>query len=38
MDYCDDGKLVFFEDATHWVQHDEAGNVTALLLDFMALP
>jgi len=35
MDYCDDGKLVFFEDATHWVQHDEAGSVAALLIDFI---
>jgi pimeloyl-ACP methyl ester carboxylesterase len=34
MDYCTNGKLVLFEDATHWVQHDEAKNVTALLLDF----
>jgi pimeloyl-ACP methyl ester carboxylesterase len=35
MDYCEDGKLVFFEDATHWVQHDEAKNVTKLLLEFL---
>jgi pimeloyl-ACP methyl ester carboxylesterase len=35
MDYCDDGKLVFFEDATHWVQYDEAENVTKLLLEFL---
>jgi pimeloyl-ACP methyl ester carboxylesterase len=35
IDYCDDGKLVLFEDATHWVQHDEADNVTTLLLDFL---
>jgi pimeloyl-ACP methyl ester carboxylesterase len=35
MDYCEDGKLVFFEDATHWVQHDEAEDVTKFLLDFL---
>ena len=34
LDYCEDGKLVFFEEATHWVQHDEANNVNMLLLDF----
>jgi pimeloyl-ACP methyl ester carboxylesterase len=35
LDYCEDGKLVFFEDATHWVQHDEAEEVTNFLLDFL---
>jgi epoxide hydrolase 4 len=35
MDYCKDGKLVFFEDATHWVQHDEAENVNRLLVKFL---
>jgi pimeloyl-ACP methyl ester carboxylesterase len=35
IDYCEDGALVFFEDATHWVQHDEAENVTKLLLEFL---
>jgi pimeloyl-ACP methyl ester carboxylesterase len=33
LDYCDDGKLVFFEDATHWVQHDDAEEVTNFLLE-----
>jgi pimeloyl-ACP methyl ester carboxylesterase len=36
MDYCDDGKLVFFEDATHWVQLEESENVNQLLLEFLA--
>jgi pimeloyl-ACP methyl ester carboxylesterase len=36
MDYCADGKLVFFEDATHWVQHEEAENVNQLLVEFLA--
>jgi pimeloyl-ACP methyl ester carboxylesterase len=35
IDYCDDGKLVFFPDATHWVQHDEAEEVNQHLLDFL---
>jgi pimeloyl-ACP methyl ester carboxylesterase len=34
LDYCKDGKLVFFEDATHWVQHDDAGAVNQLLIEF----
>lgn len=34
IDYCDDGKLIFFEDATHWVQHDRAADVSALLVEF----
>jgi pimeloyl-ACP methyl ester carboxylesterase len=32
MDYCDDGKLVFFPDATHWVQLDAAQEVNELLI------
>jgi pimeloyl-ACP methyl ester carboxylesterase len=35
IDYCDDGKLIFFPYATHWVQHDEAEEVNHLLLDFI---
>jgi len=35
MDYCEDGKLVFFEEATHWVQHDESESVNELLLEFL---
>ena len=36
IDYCDDGKLVFFEDATHWVQHDEYESVNQFLLEFLS--
>ena len=36
MDHCDDGKLAFFEDATHWVQHDEAETVNQLLIEFLS--
>jgi len=32
---CDDGKVVFFEHATHWVQHDEATEVNKHLIDFL---
>lgn len=34
LDLCDEGKLVFFEQATHWVQHEEAEKVNARLIDF----
>jgi pimeloyl-ACP methyl ester carboxylesterase len=36
IDYCVNGKLVIFEDATHWVQHDEAEAVNQLLVEFLA--
>ena len=32
VDLCDDGRLVTFEHATHWVQHDEAEAVSQHLL------
>lgn len=35
IDMCNQGRLVFFEQATHWVQHDEPERVTRLLLDFL---
>jgi len=35
IDYCDNGQLVLFEDATHWLQHDEAENVNQYLLEFL---
>lgn len=31
---CDDARLVRFENATHWVQHDEPARVNALLYEF----
>jgi epoxide hydrolase 4 len=34
LDYCENGELVFFENATHWVQHDEAEAVNKHLLEF----
>ena len=35
IDYCDEGSLVLFEEATHWVQHDEAEAVNQLLIEFL---
>jgi len=34
IDYCEEGRLVFFEDATHWVQHEQAEVVNQLLVEF----
>jgi pimeloyl-ACP methyl ester carboxylesterase len=31
---CDVGRLVFFENASHWVQHDEACEVNRLLINY----
>jgi len=32
---CDDGRLEFIDDATHWVAHDAAERVNKLVLDFL---
>ena len=32
----DDGRLEWFEEATHWVYHEESDRVNQLLLDFLA--
>jgi len=32
---CAEPRLVLFEDATHWVQHEEAGEVNELVVEFM---
>ena len=36
IDLCDDGRLVFLEEATHWAQHEEADAVNAMLADFFS--
>lgn len=36
IDLCDDGRLVFFENATHWVHHEETEAVNDLITDFFA--
>ena len=35
IDHCNDGKLIFFPDATHWVQHEAAEEVNHYLIDFL---
>ncbi len=35
IDLCADGHLVFFEEATHWVQHEEAERVNELIDTFL---
>ncbi|MEE8624940.1 MAG: alpha/beta hydrolase, partial [Acidiferrobacterales bacterium] len=35
IDLCDDGRLVLFEEATHWVQHEEADRVNELIDSFL---
>ena len=35
IDLCKDGKLVFLEEATHWVQHEEAEQVNQLIASFL---
>lgn len=34
--YCDDGSVGWFDNATHWVQHDAPDRVNRELLDFFA--
>ncbi|HRA67214.1 MAG: alpha/beta hydrolase [Caldilinea sp.] len=34
IDLCDEGRLVFLEEASHWVQHEEPAQVNRLLLEF----
>ncbi|MGH7595816.1 MAG: alpha/beta fold hydrolase [bacterium] len=34
IDLCDEGKLVFIEEASHWVQHEEPEQINKLLLEF----
>ena len=35
IDRCDNGRLVFIEEATHWVQHEEAERVNELIVSFL---
>jgi pimeloyl-ACP methyl ester carboxylesterase len=34
--WCDRGRLVVFENASHWVQHEEAKAVADLIIRFLA--
>ncbi len=33
LELCREGELVYLKDATHWVQHDQADQVSRLLID-----
>ena len=35
IDHCEEGKLIFFEEATHWIQRDAAEEVNHYLIDFL---
>jgi epoxide hydrolase 4 len=35
IDLCDNGKLTFFDKATHWVQHDASEEVNQKLIEFL---
>jgi len=35
IELCDRGQLVFFENASHWIQHDEKDEVNRLLIEFL---
>lgn len=35
IDLCDDGQLVFIEEASHWVQHEAAEQVNKLIENFL---
>jgi pimeloyl-ACP methyl ester carboxylesterase len=35
IDLCDTGRLVFIEDATHWVHHEKLDRVNDLINDFL---
>ena len=34
VNYCDDGELIEFPEATHWIHHEEPERVNQLLIDF----
>jgi epoxide hydrolase 4 len=35
LDFCTDGRLIMFEEASHWVQHEEPENVSNAILEFL---
>jgi len=35
IDLCDDGRLAFIEDASHWLQHEEPEQVNELIMEFL---
>jgi len=37
LELCEMGSALYFEDATHWVQHDKPAEVTQAILDFIRI-
>lgn len=37
LEYCDNGRLIVLENATHWVQHDEPERVNRHLIEYLRL-
>jgi epoxide hydrolase 4 len=35
INLCDEGRLIFFDKATHWVQHDASEEINQQLISFM---
>jgi len=35
LELCDNARLAYYEDATHWVQHDQADKVTGEIIEFI---
>jgi epoxide hydrolase 4 len=35
IDLCDDGRLEFFPEASHWIQHEEPERVNQRLIEFL---
>jgi pimeloyl-ACP methyl ester carboxylesterase len=35
IELCDNGRSVLFNQATHWVQHDQPDEVNKLLTEFL---
>ena len=36
LDLCDDGRLEFFEETSHWIQHEEPEKVNSRLIEFFS--
>lgn len=36
LKYCVNGRVIYYPDATHWVQHDKSDEVNARLIEFFS--
>jgi pimeloyl-ACP methyl ester carboxylesterase len=34
VEYCEQGQLVYFDEATHWIHHEEPDRVNRLMVEF----